>query len=477
MLLSSLPLPWLLVLLPWAGAVVLAALPSARLAAMTNIGVSAVALALAALLFWQPQGGQGWLRLDTLNLPLLALSFIIGLATAVFSGGAAAEGCARAWHGGFQLFMGAQALALLSDSMGVTWVALVIATIASALMVASQRTAPAVQAAWKFLLLCGTGIGLALFGTVLLQFAAQPLGASLSWGTLRGAAEQCDPAALSLGFVFLLAGYGSLAGLVPLHSWLPDVEAEGPPAMPALLCGLLPNAALLAVLRAKAVLGANSEAVAPGIFLLALGLASVLLAGLALWQRGRARRLFAWASIGQIGLAAFAFGLGGSAANMAGLLLLLGHALGKGAAAFGIGHAEQVKGRQEIAEMGGLCASHPRLGWALALAIAALVGMPPFALFAGLFLLLTELAARGTWLLLPLGLGLLGMVAAMVTALQELCLAGAGAEAPQRRGGWTRAEAMALGPLWLLLVLALLLGVALPGPLAALLAEAARIPG
>lgn len=477
MLLSSLPLPWILVLLPWAGAVVLAALPSARIAALANIGVSAVSFALALLLFWQPQGEQGWLRLDALNLPLIVLSFLIGLTAAVFSAGTAAEGHGRIWHGGFQFFIGAQALALLSDSMGVMWMALEIATIAGALMVAAQGTAPAVRAAWKFLLLCGAGIGLALFGTILLHLAAQPLEADLSWAVLRGVAGQCDPAALSLGFVFLLVGYGSLAGLMPLHSWLPDAEAEGSPVMPALLSGLLPNAALLAVLRAKAVVGANPSAVAPGLFLLTLGLASVLPAGVALWRRRNARRFFAWASIGQIGLAAFAFGLGGPAGNMAGLLLMLGHALSKGAVAFGISHAERARGRQGIVEMGGLCASHPALGWALMLAIAALAGMPPFTLFAGVFLLLTELAARGSWVLLPLGLGLLGVVAAMVTVLQELCLGDAGAEAPRRRGGWTRAEAMALGPLWLLLVLALMLGVALPGPLAALLAEAARIPG
>lgn len=460
MLPSPFPLPWILVLLPWAGAAVLAALPSMRVAALANLGVSAVSFVLALLLFGQPQGEQGWLRLDALNLLLVVLSFLIGLAAAVFSADGTA-GRGRAWHGGFQLLIGALALALLSGNTGLTALALEIATIGAALMVAAQGTAPAIRAAWKLLLLCGTAIGLALFGSLLLHVAVQS-----------------GPGLLSLAFVFLLVGFGSLAGLVPLHSWLPDAEAEGPPALPALLSGLLPNAALLPLLRAKAVVGAHPGAVPPGPFLLALGLASVLLAGLALWRRGNAGRFFAWASIGQIGLAAFAFGLGGAAANLAGLLLLLGHALGKGAVAFGIGHAGQVRGRQGIAEMGGLCASHPRLGWALALAVAALAGMPPFASFAGAFLLLTEIAARGWWaLLLPFALGLLGVVAAMIAGLQELCLGDAGGEGPRRRGGWSRAEAMALGPLWLLLAAALVLGVALPGPLAALLAEAARIPG
>jgi hydrogenase-4 component F len=472
MLPSTVPLPWILVLLPLAGAAVLAALPSARVAALGNLGVSAVSFVLALLLFGQPQGEQSWLRLDALNLPLVVLSFLIGLAATVFLAGGAPEGRGRAWHGGIQLLIGAQVLALLSGNMGLTAMALGGAVVAAALMVAAQGTVPACRAAWKMLLLCGTGIGLALFGSILLHLAAQP------FGPPGGVAEQSDPGLLSLAFVFLLVGFGSLAGLVPLHAWLPDAEAEGPPALPALLSVLLPNAALLAVLRAKAAIGASPGAVPPGPFLLALGLVSVLLAGLALWRRGDAGRFFAWASIGQIGLATFAFGLGGAAANLAGLLLMLGHALGKGAVAFGIAHAAQARGRRGIADMGGLCASHPALGWALALAIAALAGMPPFALFAGAFLLLTEIAARGWWaLLLPLGLGLLGVVAAMIAGLQELCFGAAAAEGPRRRGGWSRAEALALGPLWLLLVVALVLGVALPGPLAALLAEAAGIPG
>jgi len=481
MLPASLPLPWILVLLPWAGAVVLAALPSVRVAALANIGVSAASCLLALLLLMQPQGGQGWLRPDALNLPLLLLACLVGLATAVFSAGMAAErfgpGRGRAWHAGFQLLIGAQALALLADNMGAMWVGLEIAAVAGALMLAAQGTARAAQAAWQLLLFCGAGLGLALFGIILLTLAAPPAGMDLSWAALRGMAEQSDPGLLSLGFVFLLVGCGSLAGLAPLHAWLPDAEAEGPAALPALLSGLMPIAALLAVLRAKAVLDASPGAVAPGLYLLALGLANLLLAGLMLRRQGKAGRLFAWASIGQLGLAVFAFGLGGVAGTMAGLLLLMGHSLGKGAVAFGIGHAAQMRGRQGIAELGGLCASHPALGWALALAIAALVGMPPFALFAGEFLLLTELAARGWWLLLPLGLGLLGMVAAMIAVLLTLCLGDAGPAAPRRRGGWTRAEAMVLGPLWLLLALALLLGVALPEPLAALLAEAARLPG
>lgn len=476
------PLPWILVFLPWAGAAALAAIPRMALAARVNIGVAALSFLLSLFLFGHPHGEQGWTRVDALNAPFVVLSAFIGLTTAIFSAGqVAAEGLdalrARAYHAAFQLFLGAQALALLSDNLGVMWVAIEIATLASVLMVAVHGTPPAIEAAWKFFLLCGVGIALALFGTIVLYMAAQPLAGhgdpGLSWAALRQVAERCDPGLLNLAFVFLLVGYGTKAGLVPLHSWLPDAEAEGPIAISAVLSGLLLNAALLAVLRAEAIVTAHPGTVAADAFLLALGLASVLLSGIALWRRRDARRFFAWSSIGHMGVAAFAFGLGGPAANLAALLHMAGHSVVKSAIFFGIGHAARIKGSQRIADIGGLAASHPALGWGLAIAIAAIAGLPPFLLFGSEFLLLTETAARAAWLLPPLALGLFLAVAAKIVTLQRLCLGDPTPDAAAVPGGGLTA----IVPLWLHLGLALLLGLAMPAALAALLQDAARLLG
>ena len=479
------PLPWAVVFLPWLGALLLGFLPRERPAALANVGVSAASFLLALALVWHPGGVQGWTQVDALNTPLVVLSFLIGLTTAVFSCGAvAAERFdaprLRAYHVAFQVFMGAQALALLADNMGVMWVAIEIATMASVLMVAVHGTPPAIEAAWKLFILCGVGIALALLGTIILYLAAQPFVGhgddGLSWTVLMGLAARADPGVLNLAFVFLLVGYGTKAGLVPLHSWLPDAEAEGPIAISAVLSGLLLNAALHAVLRAKAIVGAHADAVAPGRFLLALGLASLLLAAFALWRRRDARRFFAWSSIEHMGVAAIAFGLGGPAGNLAGLVHMLGHSLCKSAVFFGLGHAVQLRGSQKIADIAGLCTSHPALGWGLAVGIAAVAGLPPFALFASEFLLLVEIAGHYAWLVLPVGFGLLTATAAKIHTLQALCLGAptpdAAAPAAGRFEDW-----FTLGPLWLHLVLALLLGVALPGPLAAMLGVAAGIPG
>ncbi|PWC29747.1 hydrogenase 4 subunit F [Pseudoroseomonas aestuarii] len=476
--------PALLVLLPFLGAVVLAAIPRQPVAALANIGFSAGGFLLALALLALPREVEGLLHLDALNLPLLLLSGLVGLTTAVFSAATLpAEGfgprAGRAYHAAFQLFLGANHLALLADNLGLMWVAIELATLASVLMVALHRTPAAIEAAWKFLMLCGVGIGLALFGTIVLALAAQPLtgggAASLSIAALGRVAREADPALMTLAFVFLLVGYGTKAGLVPLHSWLPDAHAEGPMAISAVLSGLLLNAALHAILRAKAIVALNPGPLPPGALMVAMGLASLLLAAFALWRRRDARRLFAWSSIEHMGLAAFAFGLGGPAA-MAGLLHMLGHSLVKSALFFALGRAIVLKGGQRLAAIGGLNLSHPVLGWTLALAILATAGLPPFSLFASEFLMAQQSVARLPWLALPLGLGLLVAALALLRTLQDLCFGPATADAPgappPALGEWA-----VLAPAQLHLLLALALGMALPAPLAALLAEAARIAG
>ena len=477
------PLQWAIVFLPWLGAAGLAALPRLRQAAAANVAVSAAGFAIALALAAQPFAQHGWTRADALNLPFLVLSAFVGLTTAVFSAATLdREGFdhwrIRAYHAAYQVFMGAQFLALLADNMGVMWVAIEIATLATVSMVALHRTPAAFEAAWKFFILCGVGIALALFGTIVLYLAAQPLltaGNGLSWAALMRVAPDCAPGTLNLAFVFLLLGYGTKAGLVPLHSWLPDAHAEGPVPISAVLSGLLLNAAMLAVLRAKAVVGANPEAIAPGPFLLALGLASVLLAAVALWRRRDARRFFGWSSIEHMGIAAFAFGLGGAAANLAGLLHLLGHSLAKSAVFFGVGRAALAKGSQKISDIGGLVTTHPALGWGLAVAIAGLAGLPPMLLFASEFRLLAVAAAEVPWLALLLALGMVVAMAALVTVLQAMCFGPATPGAAGTLEGWR--EAAAAAPLWLHLAVATGLALAMPAGLAAMLAEAARMIG
>ena len=214
------------------------------------------------------------------------------------------------------------------------------------------------------------GIAQALFGTILLYFAAEKLlGAegtsSLLWTHLNGVKEQLEPQVLALAFVFLLVGYGTKVGLVPLHNWLPDAHAEGPTPISAVLSGLLLNVALYAVVRCKVLVEGSLHSQLPGRMLMAFGLLSAVIAAFFLWRQRDIKRLFAYSSIEHMGIITFAFGMGGPVANFAALLHMTVHSLTKSAIFFAVGHAAQKVGTQVMDDIRGLLVVSPTVGWGL----------------------------------------------------------------------------------------------------------------
>jgi hydrogenase-4 component F len=324
----------------------------------------------------------------------------------------------------YQLFMFTMLLALTTNNMGILWVAMEAATLTTVLLVSVYRTAASLEAAWKYFILCGVGIAQALFGTILLYFAAERVlgaqGNALLWTHLDVVKHQLEPAIMSLAFVFLLVGYGTKVGLAPLHNWLPDAHAEGPTPISAVLSGLLLNVALFAVLRFKSIMSANPAALAPGPLMVALGLASVVFAAFMLYRRQDIKRLFAYSSIEHMGIITFAFGMGGTLANFAGLLHMALHSLTKSAIFFCVGHIAQAKGTQRMAEIRGLTASHPTLGWSLGLGVIAIAGLPPMGLFMTEFLIVTSTFARAPLLAVILGASLLVALGALLLRLNGL---------------------------------------------------------
>ena len=418
---------------PALGAGVLALLPDDRTSARLNAFVSLVTLACAlALLAERPSPGP-FLIVDELNVMFIVLSTLVGFTTSVFSAtyiahelevGHLTAAYLRFYHAMYQLLMFGMNLALLSNNVGLMWVAVELATLTTVLMVGIYRTPAALEAAWKYFLLGSVGIALALFGTILVYLAARAVVGegldAMAWNVLVANASGFDPALLNLSFVFLLLGYGTKVGLVPLHAWLPDAHAEGPTPISAVLSGLLLNVALFAVLRFKSIMSANPAALAPGPLMVTLGLLSVVFASLMLYRRQDIKRLFAYSSIEHMGIVTFAFGMGGTLANFAGLLHMTLHSLTKSAIFFCVGHIAQVKGTQRMAEIRGLTVSHPLLGWGLALGVVAIAGLPPMGIFMTEFLIITSTFAREPALAVILGLSLLVAFGALLLRLNGL---------------------------------------------------------
>jgi hydrogenase-4 component F len=348
--------------------------------------------------------------IDPLNVYLIALTAFVGWTTSLFSRpymrierdrGKMNAARMRLYHSMYQVFIFAMLAALSTNNMGILWVAMEAATLATVLLVSVYRTAASLEAAWKYFILAGVGIAQALFGTILLYLAAaRQLGGgadALLWTELNAAKGGLDPTIISLAFVFLLIGYGTKVGLVPLHNWLPDAHAEGPTPISAVLSGLLLNVALYAVLRCKVLADGALHNGLPGRLLIGFGLVSVLVATFSLFRQKDVKRLFSYSSIEHMGLMTFAFGLGGLTATFAGLLHMTVHSLVKSAIFFTVGHAAQKSGSQSIDDIRGLLRVSPTVGWGMMLGALAIVGMPPFGVFASEFLILTTAMHEYAW--------------------------------------------------------------------------------
>ena len=419
--------------IPVLGAVLLALLPDDRTSARINVLATFLTLGCALVLLVERPSPGAFLIVDDLNVVFIVLSTFVGFTTSVFSGsyiaheletGRLTPAYLRFYHAMYQTLMFGMNLALLSNNVGLMWVAVELATLTTVLMVGIYRTPAALEAAWKYFLLGSVGIALALFGTILVYLAARSVVGegldAMAWSVLVEHAPDFDPALLNLSFVFLLLGYGTKVGLVPLHAWLPDAHAEGPTPISAVLSGLLLNVALFALLRFKAIMSANPGALAPGPLMMSLGLLSVLFASFMLYRRHDIKRMFAYSSIEHMGIITFAFGIGGPLANFAGLLHMTLHSLTKSAIFFCVGHIAQVKGTQQMSEIRGLTVSHPVLGWGLTLGVVAIVGLPPMGIFMTEFLIVTSTFAREPVLAVVLGLGILLALGALLLRLNSL---------------------------------------------------------
>jgi hydrogenase-4 component F len=472
----------LVLLIPLVAAGVLTLVPSYFVGARLNIAASFLALLAALTLFATGPSTGPLLLVDELNIVFIALNNFIGFTTAVFSAsyiahevevGRLTPRLLRFYHAMFQALLCTMNLALVANNIGLMWVAVELATLTTIMLVGIYATEQALEAAWKYFILGSVGIALALFGTILVYVAARPvIGEGLdamAWTVLLTQAERFDPNLLNLAFVFLLLGYGTKAGLVPVHAWLPDAHAEGPTPISAVLSGLLLNVALYAILRFKMLIAANKEALAPGSLMIAMGLSSLIFAAFMLYRRRDIKRLFAYSSIEHMGIATFAFGLGGPLANFGGLLHMTMHSLTKSAIFFAVGHVAQAKGTQRLAEIRGLTVTHPILGWGLVLGVVAIAGLPPLGLFMSEFLVISTTFAREPWLAVPLVGGLLIALGALILRLGEVAFG-----EPE---GPTSPVHASYVPLFAHMALVAVAGVYLPGPMVAWFEHVAGLLG
>ncbi|MGH7393536.1 MAG: proton-conducting transporter membrane subunit, partial [Candidatus Rokuibacteriota bacterium] len=372
------------------------------------------------------------------------------------------------------LFTFTMLLAVTTDDVGLLWVAVEGTTLASVFLVNFERSRASLEASYKYLLICSVGVAIAFVGTVLVYFAdAQQFGHephALRWTTLVRLAPGLPPRVVELAFVFLVIGYGTKAGLAPMHTWLPEAHSEAPAPVSALMSGVLLSVGLYAVLRFKAVADLAAGPAFAERLLVVLGLVSLAVAAAFLWAPRNYKRMLAYSSIEHLGIACLGVGFGGAWGLGGAVLHVANHALAKSVLFLLSGRIRAAYGSAEIPAVSGLLASMPFTGRAFFMAMLALMGLPPFGLFVSEVMIFGAGFAQGWWLAAATALVLLVVAFAGLLRTAHRMAYGAASAPPPEPGGWIGEV-----PLVAALALLVLTGVAWPPGLAGALERIAAV--
>lgn len=379
----------------------------------------------------QPQLALGGLlRTDALSVTMLIVIGVVGgLATWASIGYVDAELArghtdargARLYGILTPAFLAAMALAVSANNIGVVWIAVEATTVATAFLVGHHRSRAALEATWKYVMVCSVGITIAFLGTVLLHFAALHSGAgpddALHLDVLIAHAGGLDPAVTRLAGALLLIGYGAKMGLVPFHTWLADAHSQAPAPVSALMSGVLLSVAFSVLIRIKPIVDA---AVGPAFLrtaLLGAGLATLFIAALLLTVTSDLKRMLAYSSMETMGLMAVAAAAGTGLAIAALLLHILAHGVGKTVLFLAGGQLQAAHDSTAIGEITAVLGRSRLVGGAFAVGMVVLLGLPPFAMFASELAIAISLAdAQLTW---ALGLALAALMVAFAALIRN----------------------------------------------------------
>jgi hydrogenase-4 component F len=361
-------------------------------------------------------------------------------------------------------------VAVTANNILLLWIAVEATTLCSAFLVNFFDRPAAIEAAWKYMIINTIALLLGLFGIFLFIAALQHASlatVSLDWTSIRTIAPFLDVALVKLAFVFMLIGYGTKAGLAPLHNWLPDAHSQAPSPVSALLSGALLNVALLALLRFK---GVVDIAVGPSyteMLFLTFGTASILIAAMLILIQKQYKRLLAYSSVEHMGIIVFGFGVGG-VASVAALLHALYHSLAKSMLFLSSGNIALHYHALEIGKVRGLLRTLPLTGILFFAGLLAVAGVPPFGTFMTEFVIFSSAFASHPFLTT---IALLALAVAFVGIMRHVSAMCFGERAP----GAAQEEGDMLGilPIVALFALLLLLSIVQPTILLTLLQEAA----
>jgi len=355
-------------------------------------------------------------RIDGLSTAFVVIVSALGFLATAFSAGAFSfdwGGVGTMWSKKSVFFVllgafwSAMLLVVLADNFALLWLGISATTLATAFLVGYSGEPAALEAAWKYLILCSIGIAFALLGIIVLARVSVEAGigpsSALNWSAIVGHYGPVNAPLARIAMALMAIGFATKAGLVPMHAWLPDAHSKAPAPISALLSGVLVTCALYALMRTLAVgiaLGAGPQL---HLLLTWIGALSVVVAGALMLAQTDLKRLLAYSTIEHAGIVALALGFGGPLGLFAALFHVFAHAFSKSGAFLAAGLVQREFGTTTLGELHGLW-ERGATGKMLLAALTALAGMPPFGIFVGEFLLVLAGVAVHSWFALAAGL-------------------------------------------------------------------------
>ncbi|HTT84642.1 MAG TPA: proton-conducting transporter membrane subunit [Rhizomicrobium sp.] len=391
---------YILVVAPLAAASFSLVSRNARVAEFSNFAASGIVLACAVPLPFMAAAGSrvfldGYIALDGLGAWVVLCTAIVYFLASFFAIGYMRmldeDERLPQFYALFAIFALTTLFAPVVNNAGLYWIAIELTTLVSTFLVAFERTAESMEAAWKYIMIVSAGISLALLGTVLFYWAGTfVLGPtySLTWGALQAAAPRMNPSLVLLAFLLCLVGYGTKVGLAPMHTWLPDAHSESPAPVSAMLSGALLNAAMVGIARFLSITNAANLPTIPHLVVVIFGLGSLALGALFIVRQEGIKRLMAYSSIEHMGVIALGFGFGGIFGIAGALYHMLNHSLNKSLMFFGAGCAMRSYGSKQIADIRDYPRHFPRTAALWLSGAVSITGAPIFALFLSEFIIM-----------------------------------------------------------------------------------------
>lgn len=367
--------------------------PAVTLASCVTVLALTIAAALRVVAGGSVVAIRNWIAIDGLSALVLLLVATVGSTAALFSWGYIAREKSsrhlRRYYSNYNLFVFAMLSVPTIMEPNLVWTGVELTTILSVYLIAFENTGEALEAAWKYSVLTIMGGAIALLGFLALWAATRSryTAGPYTWHMLIVLAPNVSPGVLEIAFVLILVGFGAKAGLVPLHTWLPDAHSQAPSPICALLSGIKTTVILYVILRLIPVLNASGK-IDIDAWAMVVGLFSVGIAAFLIIQVTDYKRLFAFSTVEHMGIILAAAGIGGAAGHYGAVYQILNHTLTKSFCFFAAGATLLAVDTRQIADVRGLIRTSPPAGAALLFGGIAIAGAPPLAVFLSEFSIL-----------------------------------------------------------------------------------------